>query len=187
MNKKRGIKRIVLGICGGIAVYKTADLARKMIKAGLDVYPVMTSHACEFITPLTFDALTGNRTATGLFTRDLPSSIPHIDLARSADLMVIAPATANLIAKMAAGICDDLLSSLLLSTDAPILLAPSMNTRMLQHPATRRNLKILQDWGCRIAEPSDGELACGEEGPGRLAEPAVILEQALKILAEKNA
>jgi len=169
-------KQILLGVCGGIAAYKAAELVRLYVKSGAQVHVVMTRSAQEFITPLTFQTLTGNPVHTDLFNLYQEKEIGHIALADRADLFVVAPATANLIGKMAAGIADDLLTTTLMATKAPILLAPAMNVNMWEHPATQRNLDQLREQGCRVLEPDTGFLACGWEGKGKLPDPETIFQ-----------
>lgn len=175
---------VVLGVSGGIACYKAAELCRLLVKEGLGVVTVMTEAARQFVRPLTFEALTGRKVCTSLWDRQMPSgsSLPHIDLSRNAALLVVAPATADIIAKFHAGIADDLLSTLFLSFEGPRLVAPAMNTAMYRHPATRRNLATLREWGVHIVGPASGDLACGETGEGRMEEPAVILRACLDLL-----
>ena len=163
-----------MGVGGGIAAYKAAELVRLFRKNGAEVRVVMTHAACQFITPLSFQALSGYPVHTELLDSDQEQSMGHIHLARWADCLVIAPATANRIAKMAQGIADDLLSTLYLAAECPVWLAPAMNQAMWQHPATQRNLKTLQEDGVKIIGPASGEQACGELGPGRLSEPSEI-------------
>ncbi len=170
-------KTIVLGVSGGIAAYKAAELVRLLSKAGATVRVVMTRGACEFITPLTLQTLSGNPVSTDLFDLTQESEIGHIELADSADAVVIAPATANLVGKLAHGLADDLLSTVLLATRAPVVLAPAMNVHMYENAAVQDNLKLVAKRGARIVEPAVGSLACGYEGPGRLPEPAVIVEE----------
>lgn len=179
-----GKKRVLLGITGGIACYKAAELARLLVKLGLDVYPVMTRNAMEFITPLTFTVLTGNRTATDMFDRDLPDHIPHISLARDTDLVVIAPATANIIGKIAHGIADDLLSTIVMSSTRPILIAPAMNCEMYRNKIVQRNIGIMKESGYHIMEPEEGDLACGETGVGRLASPESIAKKIMGLFGQ---
>jgi phosphopantothenoylcysteine decarboxylase/phosphopantothenate--cysteine ligase len=168
-------KRILLIIGGGIAAYKSLELIRLLTKAGAGVVPVLTKAGTEFVTPLSVSALAGVRVYTDLFDLTDEAEMGHIQLSRAADLVVVAPATADLMAKMATGRADDLASTLLLATDKRMLIAPAMNVRMWQHPATQRNLATLQGDGVLIAGPNDGDMACGEFGPGRMAEPAEIL------------
>ncbi|MEM0943073.1 MAG: bifunctional phosphopantothenoylcysteine decarboxylase/phosphopantothenate--cysteine ligase CoaBC [Pseudomonadota bacterium] len=168
-------KRILLIIGGGIAAYKSLDLIRQIRKAGGEVTPVMTRAAAEFVTPLTVSALVENKVYSDLFDLNDEAEMGHIQLSRVADLVVVAPATADLMAKMATGQCDDLASTLLLATDTPVLIAPAMNVRMWEHRATRRNLAVLAGDGIAVVGPNEGEMACGEYGFGRMAEPAEIL------------
>ncbi len=167
--------RVLLIIGGGIAAYKTLDLIRRLREAGAAVTPVMTRAAAEFVTPLSVAALAGEKVYSALFDLTDEAEMGHIQLSRVADLIVVAPATADLMAKMAQGRGDDLASTLLLATDTPVLVAPAMNVRMWQHPATQRNVQQLRGDGVRFIGPNDGEMACGEFGPGRMAEPLEIL------------
>jgi phosphopantothenoylcysteine decarboxylase/phosphopantothenate--cysteine ligase len=177
-------KRVALGVSGGIAAYKAAEILRGLQKAGCVVRVAMTKRACEFITPLTFRALSGAHVIVDDYAPDNPDPIAHITFSQSVDLLLIAPATANLIAKMANGIADDFLTSTYLASNAPVLVAPAMNTTMWNHPATRRNIFKLRADGIRVIEPDAGEMACGTFGPGRLSEPERIVTAALKILRE---
>src|SRR5258705_3488676 len=176
-------RRVALGVSGGIAAYKAAEVLRGLQRAGCVVRVAMTKRACEFIQPLTFRALSGSHVIVDDYAPDNPDPIAHITFSQSVDLFVVAPATANLIAKFANGIADDFLSSTYLASTAPMLLAPAMNTTMWQHPATRRNLEQLRADGVHILEPDDGEMACGTIGPGRLSETERIVEAALQLLA----
>ena len=168
-------KRILLIIGGGIAAYKALELIRLIQKAGGTVTPVLTRAGAEFATPLSVGALAKSKVHEALFDLTTEAEMGHIELSRSADLLVVAPATADLLAKMATGRADDLASTLLLATDKRVLVAPAMNVRMWQHPATQRNLDVLRGDGVLFVGPDDGEMACGEFGPGRMAEPAAIL------------
>ena len=167
---------ILLIISGGIAAYKSLDLIRRMRERGASVTPVMTQAACEFVTPLSVSALAGVQVYQDLFDLTAESDMGHIQLSRSADLVVVAPATADLIAKMANGLANDLASTLLLATDTPVLIAPAMNVRMWDHPATQRNLAQLVADGVHIVGPNPGDMACGEYGPGRMSEPLEIID-----------
>jgi len=183
----RGAKKIVLGVSGGIAAYKAAELARRLQDRGFSVRVVMTASAQEFVTPLTFAALTGERVITDLFASDngdatLSSAIDHIGIAQEADLLLVAPATANTLAKFANGLSDDFLSTMHLAYDGPVLVAPAMNSQMWAHPATAENIATLRARGVHIVEPGEGELACGMVGPGRLAEPDLIADAAESVL-----
>lgn len=167
-------KTIVLGVTGGIAAYKAASLCSALVQGGAEVKVIMTSAAVEFITPLTFQTISRNPVITDTFDERDPSVVSHIDLADAADLFVIAPATANIIAKMAHGLADDMLSTTLLATTAPILVAPAMNVHMYDHPAVQHNMEILKQRGIEFFDPGEGQLACGYVGKGRLAEPQDI-------------
>lgn len=167
-------KKILLIIGGGIAAYKVLDLIRRLRDAGAGVVPVLTRAAEEFVTPLSVSALAGEKVHRDLFDLTAEAEMGHIQLSRSADLVVVAPTTADLMGKMAAGLANDLASTLLMATDKPVLLAPAMNVRMWTHPATRRNLATLQGDGIMVVGPDEGAMACGEFGPGRMAEPEAI-------------
>ncbi len=168
-------KRILLIIGGGIAAYKSLDLIRRLQERGAQVTPVLTRAAEEFVTPLSVSALAGQKAYRDLFDLTDEAEMGHIQLSRSADLIVVAPATADMMGKMAAGLANDLASTLLMATDTPVLCAPAMNVRMWDHPATQRNLKQLQQDGIRFVGPNEGDMACGEYGPGRMSEPLEIL------------
>lgn len=175
-------KRILLIIGGGIAAYKALELVRLIQKAGGSVTPVLTRAGSEFVTPLSVGALAKSKVHEALFDLTSEAEMGHIELSRSADLLVVAPATADLLAKMAGGRADDLASTLLLATDKRVLVAPAMNVRMWQHPATRRNLGVLRADGVLMVGPDEGEMACGEYGPGRMAEPAAIVQAILEAI-----
>ncbi len=174
--------KILLGVTGCIGAYKAAEVLRGLQKAGAQVRVIMTKHATEFIRPLTFEALSGKPVITGMYDLSNHATIEHIAVAREADLFLIAPATANIIAKFAHGLADDFLSTVYLSNTNTVLIAPAMNVEMWNHPATQANLKILSERGDRIVEPGVGYQACGEVGMGRLAEPEEIVAAALGIL-----
>jgi phosphopantothenoylcysteine decarboxylase/phosphopantothenate--cysteine ligase len=176
-------QRILLIIGGGIAAYKTHDLIRRLRERGFFVRAVMTEAAQRFVTKLAVESLTGNRVFDDLFALTEDSSMGHIELSRDADLLVVAPATADILAKMAHGLADDLTSTLLLATDKKILVAPAMNLRMWLHPVTKRNAAILQKDGVVFVGPEDGGMACGEYGPGRMSEPLAILAAIENVLA----
>lgn len=180
---------ILLVISGGIAAYKSLELIRRLQTMGYDVTPVMTKAAEEFVTPLSVSALAGRKVYQDLFDLTSEAEMGHIELSRSADLLVVAPASADLMAKMATGLANDLASTLLLATDTPVMIAPAMNVRMWTHPATQRNIKALMNDGIEFIGPADGDMACGEHGPGRMTEPEEIasaIEQKLTALgAEK--
>ncbi len=178
-------KNILIGIGGGIAVYKVAELARMLSKAGADVRCVMTKSACEFVTPLTFEALTGNPAHTELFDLTSEREMGHIALARWADAVIIAPATASLLARLAHGIADDLLTTIMQVCDQPVLLAPAMNTSMWESEATQRNAQTLKQRGMHMIGPDTGELACGEQGAGRLIDIRAMLSALLPLLSDK--
>lgn len=172
-------KTIVLGVTGGIAAYKSAYLASALKKQNANVHVVMTKNATEFISPLTFETLTNNRVTAQMFDRHFEYDVKHISLAKAADLMVVAPATANFIAKAANGIADDMLTTVFLAAKCPKLIVPAMNTAMYENPVTQDNLKKLAGYGMQIIEPATGLLACGDEGKGKMPEPEVILEHIL--------
>ncbi len=176
---------VVFGVTGGIAAYKAVEVVRRLAERGLDVRVVMTEHATRLVGPDTFRAVSGNPVSLHLFGAPGPA-MEHISLARAADLVVVAPATANILAKMAHGLADDLLSTTLLATRAPVLVAPAMNREMYRHPATQENLRKLRERGVHVVGPESGALACGEEGEGRMAEPPSIVEAALRILGIKG-
>jgi phosphopantothenoylcysteine decarboxylase/phosphopantothenate--cysteine ligase len=178
--------KIALGVTGCIGAYKAALVLRHLQEMGADVEVVMTRHAQEFIQPLTFQALSGHPVITDMFAASEHSDIYHITLAQKIDLMLVAPATANSIAKFANGIADDFLTTLYLSTPAQVLMAPAMNVEMLRHPATQENLKILRNRGVEFIDPSAGYLACGMVGEGRLADPLEIAKRAIEIINTKN-
>ena len=175
-------RRVALGVSGGIAAYKAAEILRGLQRAGCAVHVAMTKRACEFITPLTFRALSGSHVIVDDYAPDNPDPIAHITFSQSVDLLLVAPATANIIAKFANGVADDFLTSTYLASNAPVLVAPAMNTTMWNHPATQRYLSRLRADGVRVIEPDAGEMACGTVGPGRLSEPERIVAAALEIL-----
>jgi len=175
-------KKVALGISGGIAAYKAAEVLRGLQRAGCSVRVGMTKRACEFVQPLTFRALSGSHVIVDDYAPDNPDPIAHITFSQTVDLFLIAPATANIIGKLANGIADDFLTSTYLACTAPVLIAPAMNPTMWHHPATQRNLQKLRSDGVHIVEPDEGEMACGTIGPGRLSEPEKIVAAALDIL-----
>jgi len=179
-------KKVLLGVGGGIAAYRAAELARLLIKRGAEVRCVMTKSACEFVTPLTFEALTGDLVHTELFDLTSEREMGHIRLARWADAIVIAPATANLITKLAYGIADDLLTTIMQVNDKPVLIAPAMNHSMWESSATEQNVKTLRLRGLHFSGPASGELACGESGAGRLNEPETISDDLLPLLCAQK-
>ncbi len=179
-------RELLIGISGGIAAYKTAGLVSRLVQAGAGVSVVMTRAAARLVGPKNFEALTGRPVATRIFA---PSAHPHIELARQADLLCVAPATANLLAKAAWGLADDLLSTLLLAFEGPLLMAPAMNRAMWEKPAVKRNLRQLRDDGVQIIDPEEGYLSCGEYGVGRMASPERIFQaiaDALKGLTPRD-
>ncbi|MGH9718853.1 MAG: bifunctional phosphopantothenoylcysteine decarboxylase/phosphopantothenate--cysteine ligase CoaBC [Bryobacteraceae bacterium] len=182
---------VILGVGGGIAAYKAAELARALIERGARVQAVMTANARQFITPLTFASLTGRKVITDMFSPSsaestLASAVEHIGVAQENDALVVAPATADLVAKFAAGIADDFLTTLYLAFTGPVVLAPAMNTNMWLHAATQRNVETLRERGHRLIEPQEGLLACGTVGPGRLAEPDRIAGAVMEALGVRH-
>jgi phosphopantothenoylcysteine decarboxylase/phosphopantothenate--cysteine ligase len=176
--------RILLGVSGGIAAYKACDLASRLVKEGAQVQAVLTKGARKFVTPYAFEALTGQPCLTKAFQRIAPGGnpYPHIEPARTADVVIVAPATANFLARAANGLATDLLSTLLLSVRCPTLLCPAMNVQMWEHPATQANAARLKSFGYTILGPASGSLACGMTGSGRLLEPQEIVEAAVSAL-----
>lgn len=179
-------KTVVLGVTGGIAAYKACDLVSRLHKKGINIRIIMTEHACEFVQPLTLEVLSGNRVVTDMFNRDFPWEVEHISLAKAADVFAVVPATANILGKYAHGIADDMLSTTLLATRAPVLFAPAMNTNMYEHPAVQENIAILKQRGCLFVEPTSGHLACGDTGNGKLADVETIEQAILDALTEKD-
>ena len=178
-------KRVLLIVGGGIAAYKALELTRLLRKAGVGVAPILTAAGAQFVTPLSLSALAEEDARTDLFSLTDEAKMGHIELSRSADLIVVAPATADLMARAAAGLADDLAATVLLATDKPVLMAPAMNVRMWLHPATRRNAAILAADGVALIGPDEGAMACGESGPGRMAEPETILARVMAALDRK--
>ena len=176
-------RKVAIGVTGGIAAYKAIEVLRGLQRAGCEVRVAMTRHACEFIQPLTFRALSGTYVIVDDYSPDNPDPIAHITFSQTIDLFVIAPATANTLAKLANGVADDFITSTYLACTAPVLVAPAMNTSMWQHPATVRNVEKLRRDGVHFIEPDAGEMACGTIGPGRLSAPERIVSAALKLLA----
>jgi phosphopantothenoylcysteine synthetase/decarboxylase len=183
MSEKNKIPRVILGICGGIAAYKTPELIRLLRAARLDVSCVLTANGARFVTPLTLQTLSRNRVYEGMFD-PADWDIEHISLADDADVVVVAPATADTLARLAAGRADDLLSSVILATSAPVVVCPSMNEKMWLHPATQKNVAVLKKYGYRFIEPESGELACGVTGVGRLAALDVIVRGVKEFLPQ---
>lgn len=176
-------KCVLLGVTGGIAAYKMANVASALVKAGAQVHVVMTENATQFITPLTFETLTNNRCVVDTFARDFQYDVTHISLAKQADLILVAPATANVIAKLAHGIADDMLTTVVLAARCRKLIAPAMNTAMLENPITQDNLRTLAGYGFGIIQPASGLLACRDVGSGKLPEPEVLLDHIARELA----
>ena len=179
-------KTVLLGVTGGIACYKAAALASALVKQHCNVHVIMTKNATEFISPLTFEHLTGNRTVTDTFDRNHSFQVEHIALADMADLVMIAPATANVMAKLAHGIADDMLTTTVLACDCPKIVAPAMNTKMYLNPVTQDNMKILEKYGWEVIEPASGRLACGAVGAGKMPEPEDLLESILHAISHEK-
>ncbi len=179
-------KQVLVGVTGGIAAYKAAELVRLFVRAGTQVHCVLTEAATKFVGPATFEALSGHPVAVEVFPEGGTQAIDHVSLAREADLLVVAPITANTLAKLAWGLADNMLTTLALAYDGPVLLAPGMNVNMWTHPATRKNVALLRERGVSFVGPEAGELACRAVGEGRMAEPAKILEAAWHVLSEKD-
>lgn len=180
-----GPPRIALGVSGGIAAYKAAEIVRGLRRGGADVHVLMTENAQRFITPLTLETLSGHRVLSDPWERGEGSDIQHITLARGLDLLLVAPATADVLARLAHGLADDFLTTFHLAVTAPMVVAPAMNLWMWEHPATRENLKCLRERGVEVIDPVAGELACGEEGVGRMAEPETIVVAVFDRLKKK--
>jgi len=176
-------KTVVLGVTGGIAAYKSAALTSLLVKAGAQVQVIMTEHARQFIAPLTFESLTGRRCLTDTFDRNHEYSTEHVELAKEADVVMIAPATANIIAKIAHGMADDMLTTTILACDCPKIVAPAMNTRMYENPVTQDNIRKLEEYGMTIAHPTSGHLACGDIGKGKMLEPEELFQYILMACA----
>ena len=179
-------KCVVLGVTGGIAAYKACEILRLLQKRGIDVFVVMTKNACNFVAPLTFETLSGHPVAVDTFERPATWEVEHIALAKRADLFLIAPATANIIGKMANGIADDMLSTTVMATRAPVMIAPAMNTGMWDNPATQENVKKLIARGVHVVTPATGHLACGDSGAGKLEDVNVIAERAIAVLEQEK-
>ncbi|MGI5935681.1 MAG: bifunctional phosphopantothenoylcysteine decarboxylase/phosphopantothenate--cysteine ligase CoaBC [Oscillospiraceae bacterium] len=179
-------KNIVLGVSGGIAAYKAADIINRLRALGANVDVIMTKNALEFITPLTLASLSKNRVVTDMFEPPVSWEIEHISLARKADLFLIAPATANVIGKIANGIADDMLTTTVMATKAPVVIAPAMNDYMYENPIVQENISRLQKFGYKFVEPDEGYLACGTTGKGKLAKPEAIVEFVASVLTETD-
>lgn len=184
MNMLRG-RKLVLAVTGGVAAYKSAELVRLLVKAGVEVHVVLTESGARFVTAVTFQALSGNPVWSDLWDPRMPNNMAHIDLSRDADAIIIAPATADVIARLVHGQADDLLTTLCLARDCPLLVAPAMNRQMWEHPATVRNLRQLLDDGVSVLGPDSGEQACGEVGVGRMLEPEVLFERLVSFFTPK--
>ncbi|MES2562804.1 MAG: bifunctional phosphopantothenoylcysteine decarboxylase/phosphopantothenate--cysteine ligase CoaBC, partial [Pseudomonadota bacterium] len=179
-------KTILLGLTGGIAAYKAAELTRRLSERNVQVHVVMTQAACGFITPATMQALSGNPVYTDMWDSRIRDNMPHIELSRDKDLVLVAPASADFMAKLATGLADDLLSTLCLARDCPLVVAPAMNRQMWEHPATQRNVARLRADGVEVLGPASGEQACGEVGMGRMLEAVAIAEAIAAMLAPKS-
>ncbi len=179
-------KTVLLGVGGGIAAYKAAALASSLVKNGAEVHVLMTQNATQFVNPITFETLTGHKALVDTFDRNFQWNVEHVALAKQADVFLAAPATANMIAKFAAGLADDMLSTTFLACRCPKLVAPAMNTAMYENPITQRNLDTLRSFGMTIVEPEAGHLACGDDGKGRLPEPEQLQEAVVRALTPKD-
>ncbi len=181
MNLKN--KTILLGVSGGIAAYKSAALTSMLVKSGAEVRVIMTEHATNFINPITFETLTGHKCITDTFDRNFEFKVEHVSLAQKADAIIIAPATANIIAKIAHGLADDMLTTTFLASKAPKIIAPAMNTGMYENPITQENLVLLEKYGMQVITPANGYLACGDIGAGKMPEPETLYEHILQCCA----
>ena len=179
-------KTIILGISGSIAAYKIANLASALVKLNADVHVIMTQNATNFIHPITFETLTGNKCLVDTFDRNFEYSVEHVSIAKRADVLMVAPATANVIAKMAHGLADDMLTTTILACQCPKIVAPAMNTRMFRNSIVQDNMKLLQCYGMEVIDPACGYLACGDTGEGKMPEPELLLQYILKALVEKK-
>lgn len=179
-------KHIVLGVTGSIAAYKIASLASMLKKQGADITVIMTENATNFINPITFETLTGNKCLVDTFDRNFQYSVEHVSLAKQTDVFMIAPASANVIAKAAHGMADDMLTTTLLACECPKIIAPAMNTRMYRNPIVQDNMKILESYGMEVITPATGYLACGDTGEGKMPEPELLLEYIIKALKPKD-
>src|SRR5687767_7956667 len=180
-------REVVVAVCGGIAAYKVADVVSKLVQLGADVTVCMTAEAQQFVTPLTFEALSGRKVRTATFDLVDTSDPQHIGLTERADLMLVAPATANVIAKVAHGLCDDLVSLMIAASACPVVFAPAMNNRMWDHPVARENVAKLQTLGYRFIGPDPGWLACRNVGIGRMSEPKDIVSEVVKLIEDPKA
>lgn len=176
-------KTVLLGISGGIAAYKSAYLASRLVKEGAEVHVIMTEHACNFINPITFETLTGNKCITDTFDRNFQHNVEHVALAKKADVFMVAPATANVMAKMAHGLADDMLTTTFLASKCPKIVAPAMNTNMYENPVTQDNMDTLERYGIKVIKPASGYLACGDVGAGKMPEPEVLFRYIERTIA----
>ncbi len=176
-------KTVLLGVSGGIASYKSADLTSRLVKAGAEVHVIMTKNACSFINPITFETLSGNKCIVDTFDRNFQHNVEHVALAKKADLFMIAPATANVIAKVAHGLADDMLTTTFLASTCPKLVAPAMNTAMYENPITQDNMRTLEKYGIQVITPASGYLACGDTGAGKMPEPEILFKYIEKEIA----
>ena len=179
-------KTIILGISGSIAAYKIASLASALVKLNADVHVIMTQNATNFIHPITFETLTGNKCLVDTFDRNFEYSVEHVSIAKRADVLMVAPATANVIAKMAHGLADDMLTTTILACQCPKIVAPAMNTRMFRNSIVQDNMKLLKCYGMEVIDPASGYLACGDTGEGKMPEPELLLQYILKALVVKK-
>lgn len=179
-------KTVLLGISGGIAAYKCASLASSLVKAGAEVHVIMTAHACNFINPITFETLTGNKCVVDTFDRNFQHNVEHVALAKKADVFLVAPATANVMAKLAHGLADDMLTTTFLACTCPKIAAPAMNTAMYENPITQDNMKLLEKYGVEVITPAEGYLACGDTGSGKMPEPEVLFQYIEKAVAREK-
>ena len=179
-------KTVLLGVSSSIAAYKAASLASMLVKQHADVHVLMTANATQFISPITFETLTGHKALVDTFDRNFQFSVEHVSLAKLADVVMIAPATANVIAKLAHGLADDMLTTTVLACNCPKLISPAMNTRMYENPVTQDNLDILRGYGWQVVEPASGYLACGDTGAGKLPEPEELLDWILQTASREK-
>lgn len=179
-------KTVILGVTGGIAAFKSAALASKLVKLGADVHVIMTENAVNFINPITFETLTGNKCITNTFDRNFRHNVEHVALAKKADLFIIAPATANTIAKLAYGLADNMLTTTFLACKCPRMVSPAMNTEMFNNPITKENMERLDDLGITVIPPAEGYLACGDTGTGKMPEPDILIEYIEREIGRKK-
>ena len=179
-------KTIVLGVTGSIAAYKIANLASMLVKQHADVHVIMTKNACQFITPMTFETLTENKCNVDTFDRNFSFDVKHVSLAKAADLILIAPCTANVIGKIAGGICDDMLTTTVMATKAPVIISPAMNTGMWENPILQDNIKKLENYGYTIVEPASGRLACGDIGSGKMPSEEILMQHIMLQAAKEK-